>query len=314
MKGWNRGHIHILWKIFKWIGAYALWMLGVQLFSLTLITYFTVSPSSRFQDISDIYSANTITCIGFSSVFWLLLHSWFNPISTHSTHSYLTRRHIEKYFFPGFIQGLFMAAGLIFTFLLCGTHRYIGYLIQLEETPLSEYCNIISRIGALICLAYGEGIIFHHKINRFISHHFSFDVSAQLIAVLYCSIKCLQFDLGWMHLVTLYLVSLAFSYYSCHFAKSAGCWAAILILFHPLLSLPIFGNDFSGIFFIKYAPQLNFTHEIVLKGFENINGMTRFFTGGMGGPLASFIFQFFLILSIGRSILFKTRKETHSNT
>jgi hypothetical protein len=101
-----------------------------------------------------------------------------------------------------------------------------------------------------------------------------------------------------MHLVTLFLASLALftrSISEGDFTRGAGFWAAILIVFHPLLSLPILGNEFSGALLIKY--------ESVASAVDTASATHRFLTGGLGGPISSFAFQLVLILDIVRSIL-----------
>jgi uncharacterized membrane protein YhaH (DUF805 family) len=111
------------------------------------------------------------------------------------------------------------------------------------------------------------------------------------ISVAYAAIKFIQFELGWMHLLTLFLLSITLSVRQLNdrnFTRGAGFWCGLLVLFQPVFSLPLLGNDFSGIFLVKYqAPST----------------ALRLFSGGEGGPLAGFAFQFLLLIEILRSVI-----------
>ena len=280
------------------IGLYGLWVFTFRLLTLSLITYFTISPTSHFQDISDAFSSNEVSLMGLSSLLFVGLLCGFNPVTSTTAREIISRERIEKAFLPGLVQGTFFAGGMLLAFLLSGVYRYLGYFIQLNEAPL-ELANVLLRMGALAALAYCEEFIFHHKIPKYVKGFLPDAPAAFLIGLLYCGIKLLQFDLGILHLVTLFLVSVSLYYRTGYyrtgnegqFARGAGFWAAILILFQPVLSLPIFGNNFPGILLVKYqnSPQSG--------------SAIRILTGGAGGPLSSFAFQLLLILDIGRSIL-----------
>ncbi len=283
---------------------YAFCVLTVRLLALTLITYLTISPTARFQDISDAFSSNEVSLMGLAALTFVVLLCHLNPITRTTIPELMTREQITKSFVPGFMKGAVIAVGIILAFLLSGAYRFWGYFIQFGEAPL-ELANILLRTGALVALAYSEEFIFHYKLSNYLKNTIPDFLSACFIAVLYCVIKVLQFDLGMMHLVSLFLVSVSLYYRTLNegeFAKGAGFWSAILVIFHPLLSLPIFGNHFSGILLIKFQTEIANSISI-----EKNHSMIRFLTGGAGGPLSSFAFQLFLILDIGQSIL-KRRK------
>ena len=225
---------------------------------------------------------------------------------------------------PGFFHGALVGWGLILAFLISGLFRYLGFAMQPDEVPLA-LPGILVRTLAVGALAYAEEYIFRQRLatrlrefhagltglraplpllsprishvlsDRLSRHSDAFAVIAT--AIIYCLIKRLQLDseLGWMALITLFLLSIALSLRTLKdgdFARGAGFWAALLIVFHPLLSLPVLGNEFSGLLLVKYVGASN-----------EIDPTTRFFTGGAGGPLSSFAFQVLLILDIAQGIL-----------
>lgn len=284
--------------------AYGAWVFFARLLALTFMTYLMISPTSHFQDMGEAFSSNEVSLMGLASFLFLVLFFWLRPLTSISIDEIISRNHIEKLFLPGFIKGTLFSSGLVIVFLLTGAYRNLGYLIQFHEAPV-ELINIFLRIGALIALAYCEEFYFRHKLVHYFSGHLSRLGIATAITLLYCAIKLIQFDLGLMHLLSLYLVSMALTYRAFNekeFSTGAGIWAGILTTFHPLLSLPILGNDFSGILLLK--PQT------LLPGVlpsETIDTIRRLITGGAGGPLSSFTFQIFIFLDICRSIL-KQRK------
>ena len=99
---------------------------------------------------------------------------------------------------------------------------------------------------------------------------------------------------------------------------AAGFWSALLIVFQPILSLPILGHDFSGWVLIKYqaiVPEAASDSFNIIEPASTYGDTIRFITGGAGGPLASFAFQLLLIFDILRGairykkFLFRTRRS-----
>jgi hypothetical protein len=276
---------------------YGCWVITVRLLALTFITYFTSSPTSHFQDITDAFSSNEVTLMGLAAFLFVALWCGLYPLTSTRPRDVLNREQIERGFLSGFVQGAFHAGGLILVFVLCGVYRYLGYFIQFGEAPL-ELANVLLRMAILCILTYSEAFIFHHKVAKQLEGIFPTSLVASLVALCFCGVKVLQFDLGIMHLVTLFLISVSIYYRNLsrnelenRFSKGAGFWAAVLIIFNPLLSLPIFGNEFQGLLWFKYQPG------------TQSSTLTRLITGGVGGPISSFTFQLLLIIDIGRSIL-----------
>jgi len=293
---------------------YGAWILSFRLLTLTFIAYSTISPTSHFQDMSDAFSSNEISIISLAAVLFVGLLCSLSPLTSTSLSDIVSQNRIERGFLPGFLYGALFSCSLVLVFILLGIYRYLGYYIQLNEAPI-ELVNILLRMIALVAFVYCEEFLFRKKILKAFRGHLPDFTRANLAALLYCGVKLLQFDIGIMHCFSLYLVSIVLFYLARkegQFARGAGFWAAILVVFHPLLSLPIFGNDFSGILLLKVQPIAFSQNSQNLS--QNLsdqwNAWIRFLTGGAGGPLASFAFQSLLILSIGRSILQKKTLKT----
>lgn len=231
-----------------------------------------------------------------------------NPLSSTSFREIFTPDRFEKRFLTGFSQGAVFACAVILAFLMSGTYRYLGFFIQIEDTSFA-LSNVVLRSLSLGSLIYCEEFLFRNKLLNYfkiglenaLPDSFTTQLwGAVLLSVTYCGVKSLQFDLGWMHLLTLFLVSMSLSLRTLRtgdFTDGAGFWSALLILIHPLLSLPILGNDFSGLILVKYQSAIPSNSPTTL------GNLLRVFSGGQGGPLSSLALQLLFLVDVTRSIL-----------
>jgi hypothetical protein len=246
----------------------------------------------RFEDVTETLSANELTLMGVSAILFVVTLRLLNPITSTTSAEIFTPTRLERGFVPGFLQGSVLATGFVVALLIAGTYRYLGFFIQVEETPMAASA-VLTRIVALGCLAYFEEFIFRHKLTEHLEHLMPRPAAAVAVALAYCAVKGIQFDLGVMQALTLLLISLALSARRAledDFTRGAGYWAALLIVFQPILSLPALGGDFSGLFLIKYQPNES-------------SELTRLLTGGAGGPLSGLLFQALVAGDAARSLL-----------
>jgi hypothetical protein len=274
--------------------AYSAWTLGFRLIALTLITYFLMASGAKFQEISDTFAANEIGVIGLSSALFVGLMRWLNPLTSTTTEEIFSPHRFEKRFGPGFLQGATIALALTLVYLMVGIYSYNGFFVQ-PDTPALGFLNLALRALALGVMVYCEEFLFRRKILGHFKRSLP-DLQAVLATALgYCLIKAFQFHLGTMHLITLFLAATVMGLRSLEegdFTKSAGQWAGLLIVCHALLSLPIFGNELQGVLLVKYQ-----------IGADADLGTPRFLTGGLGGPLSSFVLQLILAIDVLRNIL-----------
>ncbi|HLE01454.1 MAG TPA: hypothetical protein VJB59_14420 [Bdellovibrionota bacterium] len=321
---WSRKHDWLIRSGVLTI-AYSVWTLLFRLLILSFITYFLMPSASqlgiwgnneaamptpavlpRFEEIGEVFSSNELPLIGLSALVFVAFLCWLNPLTSTKSTDLISFERLRKRFIPGALHGIVFATGIVVAFLLSGLYRYLGFFIQLEDVALA-LPGLFLRITLILMFVYCEEFIYRQKImgslrSGFLSPEYRMDrlqgemIAATLTGILYCSIKALQFDLGVMHLISLFLASIALSLRTLadrDFVRGAGFWAAILIVFHPIFSLPLLGNDFSGILLFKYQ-----------AGAQDLVGTSdsgRFLTGGSGGPLSGFAFQALLMIDIARS-------------
>jgi hypothetical protein len=311
----NRAQSIRLLRGLGFVGAYAAWTLAFRLLVLTFVTYFLMSSTHppRFEDISETFGANELTLMGMSAVLFVGILRALYPITSTTTRDVFTPERLEKYSLPGFAHGAVLATGVTLAFLVSGIYRYLGFFIQFDEAPVAAL-TVLVRIIALGAFAYFEEFIFRQKITRDMMKQIrgnkpptlasSLTVAA-VVGILYCGIKLIQFDLGVMQLFTIFLISVTLSvqtFIDGDFGRGAGYWAALLIVFQPLLSLPALGGDFSGLLLIKYQP-----------GSGN-DTLTRLISGGAGGPLSSVAFQALLLFGIVRGLLVYKKRLLNPET
>jgi len=293
--------------------VYAVWIQAFRLITLSFITYFLVAASKRvrFEDISDTYAANELVAMGLAAFSFTAILKFLRPTPTVSRNVRVAR--FRNRFVPGVLHGTVFATGLTVAFVASGFYKYLGFYIQFAEAPATLF-SIVLRVLAIGVFAYAETTLFQDRIATHLTEGlrsirsfrptgtFANLLDSALVpvatALLFVAIKLIQFDIGLMHAWTLFLVSLGLSFRTSadgDFRRAAGFWMGILLLVHPLFSLPVFGNDFSGLVLFKYQPD---PEDLAAQ-----STTIRLLTGGPGGPLAGMVLQALLLMDIARNLL-----------
>lgn len=271
--------------------AYGVWIAVFRLLALTLITYFMMSSNTRFQDISDVLASNEIGLAGLTAVTFLFGLKLLSPLVSLSRSEVISLQRIQKRFVPGFLNGAVLALGFVLACILSGLYRYLGFFVQAEDGALA-LGNAFLRCGSLFLMVYCEEFLFRQRILSAFRRNMPDMGAALLTAGLYAITKSSQFDLGLMQGFTLFLLGFSLAIRAMvdgDFARGAGFWVGLLLVLHPLLSLPVLGSDVQGLWLVKFEPSL-----------LDDTSTSRFLTGGAGGPLSSFTFQLILLIEIFR--------------
>ncbi len=276
------------------------------------MTYFLMSQTTPLQDISEFFETNEIVISSVSSLLFVTLLCWLFPLSKTRREDVICPKDLLRYSVPGLLNGSAIGLGLVFALLLGGYYNYWGIFIQSEETIIATI-TVIFRSLAVVVLVYCEEFLFRKKFIELLSRSFPPLWCAFLSAVAYCFLKSLQFDLGIMHLITIFLIAFRLGILSVSgwsFTRGAGYLAGLLLIFHPIMGMPIFGNDFSGIFYLKYAGIEGEVSGLLAQtiGQKTDSRTALFLTGGIVGPLSSFAFQAILIAQL--ALVFVREKKT----
>jgi hypothetical protein len=304
--------------------GYCVWIGVFKLLCLTVVAYFVMGSkahAAHLEDVNDSYGTAQISILALCALSFVVVQRLLDPLQKREKKAFFTPQRFEQRFVPGFLHGSVLASGVLLAFLLSGVYHYLGFFVHFDQAPLA-ISAIVIRIISIGILAYTEEYIFRDKILGSILRHSSVlglesaelsqfhEFSAVAItSILYVAAKFLQFDseLGYMNGISLYLVSLYLglrTLFERDFIPAAGFWAAVLIVFNPLMSLPIFGNDFGGLLLIKYQQVVSQAGgDLGYAAASAASETTRFFSGGVGGPLASFAFQILMMFDIARNAL-----------
>lgn len=314
------GRFPALTRTLVLVATYAVWTSVFRLFCLTFTTYLVVASSglgkidgtgARLEEINEAYGSIELIALGIGSVLFVLGMKLIWPERVPGIRELFSRARIERSLARGLLQGAALAGGLLALFIALGDYRYLGTFLEYDENPLLGLGGALLKAASLFALVLSEEILFRHVILQslrgrpprpkpdFIPDAPVVSVAPPggavlLTALLYTAIKLIQLDPGWMQGLSLFLMAVALGRRVLadeDFSEGAGFWAAILIAFHPLLGLPVFGNDAaSGLALVKYQPG-DHGHGALLR---------RLLTGGPGGPLASLGFQIILTFDILR--------------
>ena len=326
------------------VAAYAAWISVVKFLSLTFVSYFILSSAtgegSRFEEINEAMSSSEIAIFAISALGFIILGRVFTIRPQTPTRPFdephVDSALIRKQFIPSFMHGAVLGVGIALAFLISGVYRYVGFFVQVDNTALS-LVSIVLRVASITVMVYCEEWIFRKRIlgeiiRKRLEQIYQQDKPKQIgrfwhdsaaiafTSVLYVGIKYLQFDLSWMQAVSIFLISCSLGYRSLplratkngnehSFVLAAGYWAALLIIFQPTLSLPVFGHEFSGLLMIRYQAAVAGMSSGLLQSESNYSDTIRFLTGGAGGPLASFAFQILIALEVSRAALRYLRKN-----
>lgn len=265
--------------------AYWVWIVVFRLVCTSFLVYFLTrsGKSVGFEEINESFGSNELVFMGIGAVLFFILLKGFSPLFDQQSSLGMSWKNLKNDYLPGLLRGVLLALSILLGFVLTGTYKYIGFFVQIEDTPLA-ISGILFRVLALLALGLTEEFLFRN--SRYAGYFTLLGLS-----LFFCLIKLNQFELGWMQGLTLFLASCYLAVRRIQensFLDGAGFWAGLLIIFHPVFSLPIFGNDFSGIFLLKYQPQKLIPASI---------------SGGIGGPLSGLALQAILLIEILRSWL-----------
>ncbi len=271
--------------------GYTALLLLVRSLGLSVLTYILSFGRSGLYEISDVFGSNEILLSSTSACIFIFIAVRLFPSNEVQWREIFDGPRFQRNFMPGFLKGSFLALLFVLGWILVGAYRNFGILITFNEAT-AALALVLARTASIILVTYVEEYIFRAKILSWLMQIFSRLGAAVLVSALYCMAKGLQYDLGLKQWLTLFLVSMTLSVQvsrGSHFSKTAGLLAGFLVVFHPVCSLPIFGNEYQGIFLIKFQndPEIDAS-------------LLKTLSGGASGPIASLLLQAAVAIDILR--------------
>lgn len=271
------------------IAAYLAWTTVIRLAILSVFTYFSMGEQGTLREIADQFGGFEIPVFALSSIsfIWIL----FNLKPSNRVHlaELFSSHRIRNLFFPGFFHGVILMIGVLVALVASGYYRFIGLYLETDELiPL--FFAMFLRGGLIVLWIASEEILFRNWLQTRLERDWPVWMSWILIAIIAVPVKAFQFDLGVMDYITLTLLYLLIGMRTSQdgsFHRGAGFWIGLVFVSHLVSSLPLYGQEFSGILTLKFQEQG-----------EEFSRVNRWLTGGVGGPFSSFGLQLTLLIEL----------------
>ncbi|MBI3534279.1 MAG: hypothetical protein HY072_02155, partial [Deltaproteobacteria bacterium] len=244
--------------------------------NLCKIMYYWKNTNVSIAEMSEAFHSIELNVFSIGLFLYVLLLQNLNPLIIFSFSEVFSNYRFEKAYITSFFIGSSISLGITIVLLFIGFYQYYGTLISFEES-LFALTGIAVRVLLLCGFVYLEEFIFRRKIFNLLRQNFSNIAAIALTTILYLAMKFYQFDIGLKHMLSLTLISVSLCLRALKkedFCYGAGILSGILVFFHPISSLPIFGYELPGLVLIKH---------------QTTSEMIGWLTGGAGGPLSSFI-------------------------
>lgn len=264
---------------------------AARLTFMTISTYFYIQGSGNLNEIGDLVRANAVLIYGVSSGIFAAVLKLFYPITTTSVQDILGTNNKSSLFernspfFVGLARGMTLGAALIAGTLLGGHLNYLGFYTKIDELLLS-FVSITFFTISIIAISLVEEFLIRVNLEREASTHFGPFVGILSSLLVFLFIKYFQFNLELVSFCNLGILSILLSQlarkYNSHLAP-AGFLTGCFFVLHALCSLPLFGQDVSGLFLLRTSSE---------------TGVGAYLSGGFSGPENGIVFTLLLLLMI----------------
>jgi hypothetical protein len=272
----------LLWSIA------ALWLILFSLGASTVLAYALFVSGAPFADVSEQAVSQKLSLFGIGASLIPLVLLALQPLTSVSATDLWPRgvalRRLGPALGQGALLGVVVCAGLT----LSGHYEVLGFLPRGEDWSM-EIGGSLLRLFALFGLSYSTSLVCFELIPRALLGAGELPregrrFTRQLVsAVAFALLIRTGFDLGWSQLGTFFLLGLYGSLRTLnedHFHGAAGFLTGLLATLHLVFGLSTLGVENPGLFVLRYpGPPTG----------ELESTLTRWITGGYGGPLSSLV-------------------------
>jgi len=258
------------------IASYWLWLALAHLIGLSLVTYGVMDATPRFNEIADLYFTNYWTIQGWAAGLFLLVNAGLT-VGRAASWPEFHWSNIKIKVLPLVLRTGIAALGWVLLMLWVTPAQFLGPGFSWEEGfwPL---LSCISRAIAWLAWAFAEEWVFRKVLLEKLRTRYSAWISILIVTALWTLTRSWHQGLGLNQTITLILLGMALGLSVCQ-GRSYLTGAAILgtstLIFQVLFSLPVLGQDFTGIWIIKFRAE----------------NLLQLVSGGPGGPLSSAFLQ-----------------------
>lgn len=285
MIGSKLRHPEIL-RSMVFVASYWLWLFLAHLVGLSLVTYGMMGSRPQFNEIADLYFTNYWTIQGWAALLFLLVNIGLS-VGRSTSWPEFHWPHLRGRTLP-LVGKTLLACGLwILVTSWLTPSQFLGPGSSWEEGfwPLLSY---FSRAVAWMGWAVSEEFVFRKVLLERMRRHFKDAAAIAAVTLLWILTRSWHQNLGVNQTLTLVLVGTALGLAACRghsYLNGAAILGTAAMFFQVLFSLPVLGQDFTGVWIIKYRAE----------------DLLQLVSGGPGGPLSSSFVQ----LALASWIIFK---------
>jgi hypothetical protein len=252
----------------------------VRLVFITIVTYFFLQNRTPLQDVGDVIRANYITTYGIAAALYITVLQFLYPLTITNWREVLPTKKAKATYPTGMVAGMVVAASLLFGTTLGGHYQFLGSYIKFDEIAISAGSVFVFALS-LLSITLVEEFIFRGKAEPHLRILFQKEklppklrepATVVAMAIVYVFIKDLQFTLEPMEALNMGLLSACLSKVrkeTGSYVSAAGFAAGMYIVMHAICSLPLFGQDISGIILVRAPDE---------------KGISSLLSGGEHGP------------------------------
>lgn len=275
------------------LSGYLITIWLVNLFLLTIVSFFYMRSKASIPKIADFIMANRLPTCSVAAIIFVFILQALRPLTKTKFEDIFRMDSFQHsssfhFMFHG-MQGIILASVLIAGGLVAGHFSWLGLFMRFDEVALSFATSMIFSVGIFAMVTFEEFLM--RKVLEPQFRKFGGVIAIQAAScVIYVLIKFFQFDLTIIEMLNFVLLNLVFYGIAKNersHISSAIFASAFIITLHSIFSLPFLGQDMPGIFVLR-----------AVEGDSNAMAMSShlgtFLSGGIRGPENSFILTILL--------------------
>ena len=288
------------------LATYWIWLSAFHLVGMAVVTYGMLGATPGVREIADQYYSNAWTIQGWGSLLFFLA-AWGLSVADPGPWSEMSRSSWKTHFLPPFLRAAGASTAWILLLMAATPFQYLGAGFSWSEAPWSALTWLTRCVG-WFGWAIGDEAVFRKLLLSRLRRWFSSRgdetpwvrhgdlLSVLVVTALGVLTRAFGQNLGLSQTLTLTLLGLVLGFRVCsgrHYLGGAAMLAASALVFQGLFSLPLLGQEQTGLWLLKFSPASS-------PSFSPFPELMRFASGGAGGPASSGILQLFLLGALAR--------------
>ena len=277
----------IIFKLIKWISLSIISFVYFFLFEQMEV------PTHPLQSIGQSYDTFIFFLNGVTAFCFVLIIQTLRPLLFAGIiPNFLNWMRPRKSFFSGLFRGFLFTTFYMATLIYFNVYTWKG-IFQTPDNLVGLLSAFLIKGSAIVLFVLVEEVLFRKILLEFLVKNYNKWVGIFLSSLCYLIFKSLEYTMDYNQLITLFLCSFSLGYLSYLYRDhlfGAGFFSTLLITFHLIFGLPLFGLKQVGLITLQYSQTM-----VQNTSFHN---SVLHITGGYSGPFASILTQSVFLLFI----------------